>query len=279
MIQSTPIRKSGYQGIDAAKTAKIIKFESFPEVNKKIKKSAGTSRSRMPWFYKFSRNQRGDNDGKSYLKPNKSTMNRICAQFDSVPNINMKLAGLPPFNWQMLLREDVKEYNIIAIRTFCDMDQNLSANIMANKTSYMDDKVEILDYDAIAENIVHALNEKGVTLEEAYPSVTKYLFTGENMDRVAHKQMYWRVFGDIAVAILKENLNNYYTCENCGMRIPMWAYHTCSKDMKGFLTCVDCGKVVERKGPKQCRCAQCEKEHRALYVRQFNKKKRGKNAI
>ena len=260
--------------IDAAKTAKIIKFEAFPEVNKKIKKAAGSSRSRMPWFYKFSRNQRGDNADKKYLKANKSTMNRICEKFESMPNINMNLAGLPPFNWQMLMCSDIDEYNIVAIQTFCEMDQNLSANILANKANSMDDKVEILDYNAVAESIVHAMNEKGVTLEEAYPSITKYLFTGENADRVAHKQMYWRIFGDIAVTIINENLENCTVCENCKMKVPNWAKHTCSKNIKGFLQCVDCNKVVERKGPKQCRCVECEKKHRSMYCKTYHKSKK-----
>ena len=174
----------------------------------------------------------------------------------------------------MLMRSDIDEYNIVAIQTFCEMDQNLSANILANKANSMDDKVEILDYNAVAESIVHAMNEKGVTLEEAYPSITKYLFTGENADRVAHKQMYWRIFGDIAVTIINENLENCTVCENCKMKVPNWAKHTCSKNMKGFLQCVDCNKVVERKGPKQCRCVECEKKHRSMYCKTYHKSKK-----
>ncbi len=262
------------QVIDAAKTAKIIRFENFESVYKKIKKAAGTSRSRMPWFYQFSRNQRGDRNGKSYLKPNKSTLNRICERFDDMPKMNMNLAGLPPFNWQMLMQHDIDDYNVVAVQTFCDMDQNYSANILSAQTGDMDEKVEILNYSAIANDIVQELERKGITLEDAYPSITKYLFTGINMDRVAHKQMYWRIFGEMAVKVLKENLEHCHVCENCGMKVPDWAEHKCPKTMKGFFQCIECGTVVERKGPKQCRCSDCETKYREVYRKAYYKKRK-----
>lgn len=40
---------------------------------------------------------------RNYAKPNRSTMNRICARFDDVGNINMNYAGVAPLNWKMMM--------------------------------------------------------------------------------------------------------------------------------------------------------------------------------
>ena len=122
-----------------------------------------------------------------------------------MPNINMNLAGVAPFNWQMLMTHDIRDYNILAIRIFSQLDNNTSVMQMAHNASTMEDKVELLDYGIVAENIVHELAVNGITLEDAYPSIVKYLFTGANATKLAHKQMFWRVFGDYACKVIEQN--------------------------------------------------------------------------
>ena len=256
------------QVIDGAKTAKIIPFENFPKVAERIQKAAGSSRSRMPFFFQFTKNGRKQTDKpKQYQKPNNSVMNRICARFMKMPNINMNLAGVAPFNWQMMVEQDVKDYNITAIKIFCDMDIGASARTAADKMRSIESKVELLDYDLIAENIVHELEANNITIEDAYPSIVKYLFTGNNATKIAHKQMFWRVFGDHACKVLARNLATCHVCPNCKTRIPTWVTdHACTSLQKGFLKCIDCGQVVERRGPRQCRCIECEAENRRIYL-------------
>ena len=90
----------------------------------------------------------------------------------------------------------------------------------------------------------------------------KYLFAGEGEDKAAHKQMFWRVYGDIALKNLKQNLISCDTCPDCKARVPAWdTNHICAKGGKGFFVCEDCGKMFERMNSKQCRCETCQKEH------------------
>ena len=270
-----------YKGIDAAKTAKVIEFDNFPDVKARIIKAAGSSKSKMPYFFQFTPNGRSQADGKkNVLKANNSTMNRICARFDKMPNISMKLAGVPPFNWQMLMSRDIPEYNIAAITTFCEIDDNATSQIMSAHAKSMEDKVEILDYDNVADTIRHELEEKKIPLEEAYLSITKYLFF-DCVDYVAHKQMYWRVFGELAVKTLKDNLENCYECPVCKMKIPKWvAEHECKDTVKGFVKCIDCGRLIERSGARQCRCKECTKINRRNYINKYhvNKNKEKKQS-
>ncbi len=265
------------QIIDGAKTAKIIAFSNFPQVEKRIRKAAGSSRSRMPYFFQFTPNGRRPENKKKkkkYLKPTKSTMNRICARFAKMPNMNMKTANVAPFNWRMLLKEEPAEYNITAIRIFCELDQQNAAHIMQSNAVELEDKVEILNYDNIRDLIIHDLAEQNITIEDAHPSVLKYLFTGENAERVAHKQMYWRVFGEIAFRNIEDNLKTCTECEKCKMKIPQWETHECVAQLHGFVKCIDCGKTVIRRGPKQCRCEDCQKIANAIYSKQFHAKRR-----
>jgi hypothetical protein len=55
-------------------------------------------------------------------------------------------------------------------------------------------------------------------MEEAYLHITRYLFTGENAAKQTHKQMYWRLFGDLAVKYLESNLSSFQICHTCNMK-------------------------------------------------------------
>ena len=193
MIQSIPHRKMRCQSIDAAKCGKINNYENYPEVFEEIKEAAGGKKSRMPAFFKYSRNGRSaDHQGASYAKANRSTMNRICMKFMDMPNINMNYANVPPFNWQMLMRSDISEYNITAIKIFCDMDDSNVTSLIQASNFYNDNKMKanVLSYDLLRDSIIHELNTAGISLEKAYPSIVKYLFTGDMLDKPSHKQMF-----------------------------------------------------------------------------------------
>lgn len=122
-------------------------------------------------------------------------------------------------------------------------------------------------YDVLKETIIHELLEICDSLEEAYLHITKYLFSGENAAKSSHKQMYWRIFGQIAVKNLEANLQNCSYCLTCNERIPEWDQtHLCPATSKGLFVCVDCGIVSNRTGSKQCRCEVCQAEYRKAYI-------------
>jgi len=80
--------------IDAAKTGVINSYEAYPSVNKRINKATGGKKGKMPYFFQFSKNGRKiqlnkEMRAKKYAKRSKSTMNRICARFENIGNINM----------------------------------------------------------------------------------------------------------------------------------------------------------------------------------------------
>lgn len=257
--------------IDAAKTGKNNSYENYPEVKRIVNKAIGGKKGKMPFFFSATKNGRkSDKKSSDYAKWTPSTMNRIYAKFDCVGNINMSKAKIPPFNWQMLLSGNETEYNAEAVQIFCDLDNSYVATMiwMSDQT----DRKEIEDkYNFIKEIIIDELSKFG-PLENTYGSITKFLFAGSGMDKPGHKQMYWRIFGDIACSVLAKNMETYTVCEKCGMKIPSWAtYHDCkSKDSTGFFECVDCGCWVQRQNSRQYRCESCQEEYRRFVKRKAN---------
>ncbi|MBP5423896.1 MAG: hypothetical protein J6Y78_15800 [Paludibacteraceae bacterium] len=253
--------------IDAAKTGKINHYKNYPKVARRIGRATGGKNGRMPWFFQFSKNGRKDtpqNRKRKYDEPNNSTMNRICKSFDDIGNINMNYAGIPQFNWQMLLSGPCIGSKSDISQLFCELDNsNLSSVIESQENSYASEKQLINNYGIVAEDITREMIEHYGSLENAFPYISKYLFAGEGMNKSAHKQMYWRVFGHIALGNLRKNLMDYDVCPECGIKIPAWVKnHQCIKNTKGFYVCIDCGLMCERTNARQCRCEECQEKYR-----------------
>jgi hypothetical protein len=266
--------------IDAAKTGFVNTYENYPEVARRINKAIGGKNGRMPWFFQFSKNGRRFLHvpvklRKKYTKPNQSTMNRICANFDDIGNISMNYANVPPFNWQMLLTNNDAVYNIAAVSLFCQMDDNSAANTIDISYNDMDAGSEISSlYDIVGKDIKHELTNKFGSLEAVYPSIVKYLFAGSNANKMTHKRMFWRVFGQLACQALQHNMQTYTVCDNCGMKIPSWAKnHVCPTNTVGFFECCDCGAWCERVNSRQCRCSSCQEEFHRVRNNLINKMK------
>lgn len=252
--------------IDAAKTGKINHYKNYPQVAKRIGRATGGKNGRMPYWFQFSKNGRKDtpeNRRRKYAEPNNSTMNRICKAFDDIGNINLNYAGIPQFNYQMLMSGPCQGFEPELVELFCDLDNsNMAMAIEARDVSYNNEKILINDYSILAEDIAKEIEQRYGSLEYAYPYILKYLFAGEGMDKSAHKQMFWRVFGQIALKNLRENLSSCDTCPDCGIKVPAWVdTHQCVKNTKGFYSCIDCGILCERHHSKQCRCP----EHQEIY--------------
>ena len=265
--------------IDAAKTGEGNELEKYPDVYKRFLKSIGGKRSTLPYFFQFSKNGRRDlhlpvKDRKTYSKVNNSTMNRICLAFDDIGKINFNHANVPPFNWQMLITDNDQPYNIAAVNTFCKLDTENKSNLASASYADMDaeDIEDMQGFEFVKEMIVEELTKDGRTLEKCYPSIVKYLFAGANMNKATHKQMFWRVFGDIAVRNLEENLKTYTECDKCGMKIPSWVkMHDCPKNAIGYFECVDCGAWCKRSNGRQIRCEACQTEFRSASERKRQK--------
>ena len=253
--------------IDGAKTGIVHEYTNIPKVAKQIGKATSGRNGRMPAWFKNSLNGRKDtpqNRKKKYAEPNNSTMNRICKAFDDIGNVNLNYAHVAPFNWQMLLAEPCNNSYQEVVEMFCEMDNsNITSVIEAQDKTYANERQLVNGYDLVAEDIVNKLTEKYGSLETVYPYITKYLFAGEGMNKTSHKQMFWRVFGNIALDNLKKNIMGCDICQKCEMRIPGWVrIHTCVKNTKGFYTCIDCGQICERTNARQCRCDVCQDVYR-----------------
>ena len=234
----------------------------------------------MPYFFQFSKNGRRLSKlpvkaRKKYSRQNQSTMNRICAAFDDIGNLNMNYANIPPFNWQMLLSSNNETYQADAILMFCKMDDKSAPSLRDSLLSDSDQELKTsMLYSVISCDIASELETHFGSLETVYPSIVKYLFAGSNAIKVAHKQMFWRVFGDLACKALEQNMKTYTVCEKCGMKIPSWSgSHTCPKDTVGFFECCDCGAWCERTNSKQYRCATCQDEFHRTQNNLINKMK------
>ena len=245
--------------IDGAKTGVVHEYKNYPQIAKRIGRACGGKNGRMPHFFQFSKNGRKDtpqNKKKKYADPNDSTMNRICKAFEDIGNINLKYAGVPQFNWQMLMSGPCPDTHPEIPELFCELDSsNLSSVIASQENVYANERQLINNYDLVAEDIVERLTEECGSIEAAYPYVAKHLFAGEGSNKSAHKQMFWRIFGDIALTNLKNNLLSCDECPECGMKVPNWvSNHVCVKNTRGFFQCIECGVLCERKSPRQCRC-------------------------
>lgn len=265
--------------IDAAKTGFVNSYEDHPESKEIVNRAIGGKTGRMPWFFQFSKNGRHNKDErkskkKTFLKPNNSTMNRIWKRFSTIGNINMNMADVKPFNYMMLLGSVSNTINYDAINIFCEMDSSNQASLIeAAQETDLGEMENIKSYDILADLIKEELTERFGNLEIVYPSIVKYLFTEENATKPSHKQMFWRVFGEIAVRYLESNLRSCHICQACGTKIPNWyPIHECHENATGFVTCCDCGKIVPRTNSRQQRCPDCQAEHKKILA--YNRKKR-----
>ena len=254
--------------IDGAKNGKCNEYTNYPEIEKRVNKATGGPNGRMPFWFSASRNGRRDKTTnrkhkRQWAKPNNSTMNRICKAFDDIGNINMNWAGVPPFNWQMLLSEPCLYTRTDIIAEFCDLD-NIKVSLAISNAEDSPAEKDIINNNAIIdEHITDTLIRKFGSLETCYPYIVKHLFTGEGFAKQSHKQTFWRIFGDIAVENLSRNLENCRTCPDCGAKIPNWVKtHTCLKSGQGFYACIDCGKLCQRTNSRQERCPDCQEHHR-----------------
>ena len=270
--------------IDAAKTGFVNSYEDHPESKAIVSKAIGGKTGRMPWFFQFSKNGRHNvNDArgkkKKYLKPNESTMNRIWRKFSTIGRINLDMADVKPFNYLMMLSCRPNSVNYDAVNLFCEMDSSNFANklIASMEIDFMEQN-KVKSYDILAEDIVRELTENYGELEEVYPSIVLYLFTEENLLKESHKLMFWRVFGDIACKNIESNLLNCFECQQCGIKTPNWyPVHDCPKQLAGFVTCCDCGKVTPRIHSRQQRCADCQAEHKRILA--VNRKRRQRKKV
>ena len=221
-------------------------------------------------FFQYSKNGRKNpppgKKKRKYLAPNNSTMNRICESFDDIGNINLHIADVPPFNWQMFLNGPCDDIRPDICQVFCDMDNiNLSSVIESRDYDYATERESKSKYELLAKMIVEEMTDQFGPLEESYPYIVKFLFADKAVDKAVHKQMFWRVYGEIALKNLIKNLEQFNVCPNCGMKYPVWTdKHTCIKDSTGFFTCIDCGTVHPRMNSKQQRCDSCQEIYRRM---------------
>lgn len=240
-------------------------YTNYPDIAKRINKATGGPNARMPAFFCFTKNGRAATNGKKirrYAKLNNSTMNRICAAFDDIGNINMNFAGVPPFNWQMLMSGPCSYINMDIVEEFVILSNLKQSIIISNSEDPMVDNDNKSRTALVEEKLRKIMIYKFGSLEYCYPSICKFLFCGENASKAAHKQTFWKIFGDIAVENLKNNLRNCKTCTACGAKYPDWEKHDCPKDQQGLPTCVDCKKLFSRTSSSQRRCPECQEHFR-----------------
>ena len=264
--------------IDGAKTGSVNSYENYPDVAARINKAIGGPNGRMPYWFQFSKNGRRSDTNKKKLcaKPNDSTMNRLCALFDDIGNINMNAVGVPPFDGQLFLDAPVERVNQQAIELFIELDaSNLQSRIEGVSMMDIVEKYNAFGYEALKELITDKLTALCGSLEAAYPSIAWYLFLGPGHDKPSHKQMFWRVFGHIALRNLSDNLAKCTVCPHCGVKLPLWSgKHRCRPSEKGFFTCVDCGKWCPRINSRQKRCPECQQIYRKLTQLDGKRKRR-----
>lgn len=259
----------------------INDYSRYPEVKRKINAAIGGIQGRMPHFFQHSRNGRHNANSrvhkkKTFKPANGSIMNRICERFSHVGNMNMNYAGVPPFNDEMLLSGPVIEVNDEMVRLFCDMDNaNLLNQIDGDQTSDLFEKFNACNFDAVKDQITDEMIYRYGDLETVYPSIEHYLFTGENAAKQNHKQMFWRVLGDIAVRNLEQNVIACRECPDCGMQIPLWGRkHICGQEHRFSVVCQDCGRTVVRTNSKQTRCPGCQERYRAAWHAAYDRKRK-----
>ena len=252
--------------IDGAKTGQIDHYINYPVIAKKISKAIGGKNGRLPHWFEFSVNgRRRPTNGKkkrSFLESNNSTMNRICAAFNDIGAINLHNAEIRPFNWEMFLTKPCSDTNPDMCQLFCEIDEvNRSCVIETTDCNFMEEKEEKSKYELLAHIITEEMTKRFGPLENSYPYIVRHLFSGKAIDRIPHKQMFWRVYGDIALKNITKNLEKYNVCPNCGMRYPKWTEkHDCIKERTGFFVCAECKKVFPRMNAKQVRCPKCQAE-------------------
>jgi hypothetical protein len=182
--------------------AKTLFIPEFPErVRKEIYKY---TKSKVPHFFIYAK----DKDKKQVEEINSSVVNRLEKIIPNKPIQFKKIAG--EFNYKMLMSRDNVNLGKEIINKYNYLHKNkkwkfkLQENMKSDYELYVYNQIknEMLDINPDATYIVDVL--------------VKYLYDEKPSK---NKETLWKVFGDILLYNLKENLKKTKQCECCGERI------------------------------------------------------------
>jgi ribosomal protein L37E len=218
--------------------AKTLYVPEFPEhVKKEIHKY---TKSKLPHFFIYAK----DKDKKQVEKLNSSVVNKLETIIPNKPIRFKKIAG--EFDFKMLMSRDNVNIGKEIINRYNYLHKNkkwkfkLQENMKSDCELYVYNQIrnEILEINSDASYVVDVL--------------VKYLYDEKPSK---NKETLWKVFGDILLYNLKENLKKTKQCESCGERI---------EDYNTKKYCAACAKEKEKVRKREWKRNKSSSENQAV---------------
>lgn len=261
--------------IDAAKTLEMKKLTKGTPIEKAYKEA---NKLPLPYFFQFAKEDKNAND---VAKINSSTVNKICAKIEAIPQGDFEYSQIGKFKSSMLmhnskimftpldmekaklksaikvygkesvvvnnLKEKINDINDIVIEEYKRLNKEMQKYFFKNEAMEKEE-IACAVWDIIGCEFDEFCRENNIEYVDAVDIILEHIYKS-NPD--CKKKLLFSVFGDVIVKNLKDNIKN-------------------SLD-DGYIMCKGCGKRVEKKNNRQTLCPECAKEKRKAYDRKRKK--------
>lgn len=233
--------------IDGAKTGYM------PEMSDVIKERIKKANGKLPYFFIFAK----DKTPRQVKKINKSTVNRICKNVESIKQTKFEFKHHGVFKKDTLLKnKDIKiNQELIDFYLKLDRDKNI-------KYKYSELSRSEIIY-SINNDIRKAMIEKSIEMDIGYGDmvdmIVKYIYTKH---KNLKKTTLWEVFGEEIIDNINYNLKlslldkTVKMCECCGKRFKLKTVNSNQK------YCNKCAKKIHKNIDKQYQANKRKEEYR-----------------
>lgn len=242
--------------IDAAKTLEMVEVPQ--EVQKQLNE---LNKIKLPYFFQFAK----DKDENQVESINNSTVNQICKEIESIPQLDYKFDDLGRFNKHMLMNDFRIEIVDEVITKYKNLNEEMQKYFMyiSNQSSIVDNDEEVskeriapVAYDSLYLEFEEFCKLKSISVIDATDMIIKYIY---KTDKKCKKAFVFNVLGDIILTNIKKNIKE--------------KSKKVKKPKAGFIFCVSCGKEVPKTGNRQTMCQECAEKKRKEKDRERKSKK------
>lgn len=242
--------------IDAAKTLEMV------EVSEEVQRQLDElNKIKLPYFFQFAKDK-----SESQVEPmNSSTVNRICKEIESIPQLDYDFDDLGKFNKHMLMNNFRIEILDEVITKYKNLKEEMQkyfmyisnqSSVIKNDEEVSKERIASVVYDSLYLEFEEFCKQKNISVIDAADMIVKYIYS---TDKDCKKGFVFNVLGDIILTNIKKNIKE--------------KSKKVKKPKRGFIICSGCSKEVLRTGNRQTMCKECANARRKENDRKRKSKK------
>lgn len=215
--------------IDAAKTLEMKKLVKGSSIEKEVKK---INKMKMPYFFQFAK----DKDSEAVAEINNSTVNRICAKIEAIPQDDFDFSKVGNFRSTKLMHNPKIEINPIVIEEYNRLNDEMQKYFFKNE-SMEKEEIACAIWDIMKFEFDEFCKANSLNYVDAVDMIIKHIYKN-NKD--SKKKLLFSVFGDAIVENLKSNIKK-----------PL---------EDGYIICSCCNRRTKKTSNRQTMCPVCRKK-------------------